>query len=59
MADQSRRVVTYFPPTFLRAVLIRYGLVAIPLGHKPGLEPDQAQARPGPQLRVGLGFLQA
>jgi hypothetical protein len=30
-----------------------------PLGHKPGPEPDQAQARPGPQLRVGLGFLQA
>ena len=30
-----------------------------PLGHKAGLEPDQAQARPGPQLRVGLGFLQA
>jgi hypothetical protein len=29
------------------------------LGCKPGLKPDQAQARPGPQLRVGLEFWQA
>ena len=27
-----------------------------PLRHKPRLEPDQAQARPGPQPRVRLGF---
>ena len=30
--------------------------LATPLGHKPGLEPDQGQARPGPQLRAGLEF---
>jgi hypothetical protein len=29
------------------------------LGCKPGLKPDQAQARPGPQLRARLEFWQA
>ena len=29
------------------------------LGLKPGLEPDQAQARPDCGLRVGLEYLQA
>ena len=28
-------------------------------GCKPGLKPDQAQARPGPQLRARLEFWQA
>jgi len=29
------------------------------LGLKPGLEPDKAQAEPGPQLRAGLVFREA
>jgi hypothetical protein len=38
---------------------IKFRILTYLLHMKPGLEPDQAQARPGPLLRVGLDIWQA
>ena len=45
--------------TLLREIFFRPDISVLPFWDKPGLEPNQAQAQLGPQLRAGLEFCEA